>query len=51
MITKRDSLTIVIILAIGVVLIAVAFSRGNPSAQDGLGHTVPLPAEPVPPRN
>ena len=51
MITKRDTLAIVVILAIGAILIAIAYSRGNPSVQDGLGHSVTLPEAPVPPRN
>ena len=51
MITKRATLMIVVILAIGAVLIAMAFSRGTRSVSDGLGHTITLPDAPVPPRN
>jgi hypothetical protein len=51
MIDKRATLTIVVILAIGAVLIAIAYSRGTRSAQDGLGHTITLPVAPDPPRN
>lgn len=51
MITKRDTVTIIVIFALGAIILAIAFSRGDPSSQDGLGHRVELPAAPEPPRH